>query len=189
MGQRGPAAKPAELKLLEGNRGNRPVDLTAQFRPEVGAPTMSRDMSRDGRKAWKALLPELLRYNLVSKVDGAALNDLCETIGLIAVLRRSINKKQELLLTQDKDPAEAVEARTPKGMRIQSPTYQALNREREKLRTWLAEFGLTPAQRARVTLAVRAQLKLFEGGGNGSPAGAQMPIDPDRAPAGFADFD
>lgn len=187
MGQRGPAAKPPELKLLEG-RGHRAVDLTSVFRPEVGAPTMPRDLSREGRKAWKRLVPELVRYNLLSRVDSDALEDLCETIGLIKVLRRSINARQELLLTKNEDPAGAVEARTPKGMRIQSPTYQALNREREKLRSWLAEFGLTPAQRARVTTAVRAQLKLFEGGGS-APGGADAPRGPDYKPAGFAEFE
>jgi P27 family predicted phage terminase small subunit len=152
---------------------------------------MPRDMSREGKKAWKRLVPELVRYNLVSKVDADALNDLCETIGLIAVLRRSINARQEMLLAKQEDPAGAVEARTPKGMRIQSPTYQALNREREKLRSWLAEFGMTPAQRARVTLAVRAQLQLFEGGGGLKPetAGELLPADPNRKPAGFADFE
>ncbi len=185
MGARGPAAKPPELKVLEGNRGGRAIDLTTMFRPEVGAPPMPRDLSREGKKAWKRLVPELLRYNLVSKVDADSLEDLCETIGLIKVLRRAINAKQELLLSRNEDPAGAVEAQTPKGMRIQSPTYQALNREREKLRSWLAEFGLTPAQRARVTTAIRVQADLFDvnkGGGPGAPR-------PDPAEAkGFADF-
>lgn len=172
MAGRGFPAKPPELKLLEGNRGGRPIDLTSMFRPEVAAPTMPTGLSRDGKKAWRRLVPELVRYNLLSKVDSDALEDLCETIGLIKVLRRSINARQELLLGRDQDPAEAVEARTPKGMRIQSPTYQALNREREKLRSWLAEFGLTPAQRAKVTTAVRVQAGLFEvGKGDSEPAG------------------
>ena len=38
----------------------------------------------------------------------------------------------------------------------------------DKLRHLLAEFGLTPAQRARVTPAIRAQLKLFDGGAGGN---------------------
>jgi P27 family predicted phage terminase small subunit len=185
VGQRGPAAKPPELKLLEGNRAGRPIDLTSMFRPEVGAPPMPRDMSADGKKAWKRLVPELLRYNLLSKVDADSLEDLCETIGLIKVLRRSINARQNLLVSKGEDPAGAVEARTPKGMRIQSPTYQALNREREKLRSWLAEFGLTPAQRARVTTAVRVQADLFDVNKGATPAGARP--SPENA-TGFADF-
>lgn len=138
---------------------------------------MPTGLSRDGKKAWKRLVPELVRYNLSSEVDADALETLCETIGLIKVLRRSINAKQNKLLADGEDPALAVETTTPNGMRIQSPTYQALNRETEKLKTWLAEFGLTPAQRARVTTAVRVQQNLFEV----PKAGEQRPTDPSRA--------
>lgn len=184
MGARGPVGKPPELKALEGGRGHRPIDLTSHFRPEVSAPPLPRDLSREGKKAWKRLVPELVRYNLVSKVDADALETLCETIGLLKVLRRSINAKQELLLAQGKDPAAAIEGSTPKGMRIQSVAYQALNRETEKLRTWLSEFGLTPAQRARVSTAIRAQLPLAlvpQGQAGGGEQG--------ELSDGFADFE
>lgn len=167
--------------MLEGGRGHRPIDLTSIFRPEVAAPPLPRDMSREGKKAWKRLVPELVRYNLVSKVDADALETLCETIGLLKVLRRSINARQELLISQGEDPAAAIEGLTPKGMRIQSPTYQALNRETEKLRTWLSEFGLTPAQRARVSTAIRAQLPLALVPHGEHEGGAKQD--------GFADFD
>jgi P27 family predicted phage terminase small subunit len=173
MGQRGPARKPPELQALEGGRGHRPINFDQIFRPEVGVPSMPAKISREGRKAWKRLTPELVRYNLISVVDADALEELCETIGLLKVLRRSINAKQELLLQAGKDPAAAIEGSTPNGMIVQSVTYQAMNREREKLRSMLAEFGLTPAQRARVTTAIRAQVPLFEvpaGGAAAAPA-------------------
>lgn len=183
MGSRGPAPKPAELKSLEGGRSHRPHDMTGVFRPEVGAPSMPKGLSRDGQKAWKRLVPELLTYNLLSKVDADALEELCETIGLIKVLRRSINGAQERLLAEGKDPACAIEAWTPNGMRVQSVSYQALNREREKLRTMLAEFGLTPAQRARVTTAVKAQTKLEL-----VAKGPQLPGMPPAEPRSFGEF-
>ena len=182
MGRRGPVAKPLELRVLEGNRGNRAPDLTSMFRPEVSAPSIPRDISREGRKAWRRLVPELLHYNLLAKIHADGLEELCETIGLIKVLRKSINKRQELLIAEGKDPAEAIEGSTPNGMRVQSVTYQALNREREKLRGWLGEFGLTPAQQARVTTAVRVQASLFD---VNAGAGAAKPA----AQNGFADFE
>lgn len=184
MGQRGPVGKPAELKALEGGRGNRPISLDQVFRPEVGAPPMPKDLSREARKAWKRLVPELLRYNLLSKVDADALEQLCETIAELRLQRRAINKRRELLISQDKDPAEASWGTTPNGMKVQSVGYQIINREMEKLRYWLAAFGLSPAERARVTTAIRAQLQLFEGGapkGDGPGAGGE--------PRGFAEFD
>jgi P27 family predicted phage terminase small subunit len=147
---------------LEGLRGGKTINVDGTFRPQTGLPTMPANMSVDAKKAWKRLVPELLTYNLISVVNADALEELCETIGLLKVLRRSINSRQALLVAEGKDPAEAIEVRTPNSMRIQSPIYQAMNREREKLRTWLGEFGLTPAQAARVTTAVRAQPDLFD---------------------------
>ena len=182
MGSRGPVGKPPELKALEGGRGHRPIDLTSMFRPEVGVPTMPKHLGREGRKAWKRLTPELERYNLLSTVDADALFMLCQTIGRLELAERSIAARQALLLSQGKDPAESMVGLTPKGMQVQSVMYQVLNREMEKLRHLLAEFGLSPAQRARVSTGIRAQLKLFDGGGGGHAA---EPAEP----AGFAEFD
>lgn len=183
MGARGPVGKPAELKALEG-RGHRALDLTQHFRPEVGLPTLPKHLGREARKAWKRLTPELIRYNLLSRVDADALAMLCQTIGRLELIERSIAARQAVLIDKGEDPALALIGLTPKGMQVQSVMYQVLNREMEKLRHLLAEFGLTPAQRARVTTAIRAQLQLFEGGRNGEPA---RPADPANA-VGFSDF-
>ena len=164
--------------MLEGGRGHRPVDLSAMFRPEVGLPAMPRHLSAEARKAWRRLTPELIRYNLLSAVDRDALAMLCQTIGRLELIERSIAGRQAMLVEEGKDPADALVDYTPKGLRIQSVMYQVLNREMDKLRHLLAEFGLTPAQRARVTPAIRAQLKLFDGGAGGEAAEPAAPADP-----------
>lgn len=177
---RGPLPKPAALKALEGNRGHRPLNLSETFRPEVGLPSMPRDLMPEARKVWKRLSVELLRYNLMSVVYSDTFEDLCETVATVKLLRRSIRAKQALLRNQGKDEAEAFEVRTPNGMPVQSPTYQTLKAERQHMHMVLAKFGLSPAEQARVTTAVRAQLKLFEGGGQapdkdeGKPAQGQL---------------
>jgi P27 family predicted phage terminase small subunit len=182
MAKTGPSPKPAELKLLEGNRGHRAIDLTSVFRPEVGLPTMPKHLSAEARKAWRRLTPELLRYNLVSTLDQDVLAMLCQTIGRVEQIERSIAARQALLVSQGKDPAEALIGLTPKGMEIQSVQYQVLNREMDKLRSLLAEFGLTPAQRAGVSPGVRVQQTLFDVKG--------AVIAPERdAQSGFADFE
>lgn len=184
MGQRGPKPKPAELKVLEGNRGHRAVDLGATFRPEVGMPTVPKGMSVGARKVFKRLGPELLRYNLMSVVYSDLFEDLCETVADVKELRHSLRARQALLRTQGKDPAEAFETMTPGGMPVQHPRYQILKSERQMMYSLLAKFGLSPAEQASVTTAVRAQLKLFE-----APAGSETPpTDPSQKPKGFADF-
>jgi P27 family predicted phage terminase small subunit len=179
MGSRGPLPKPAELKALEGGRSHRPVNLDATFRPEVGAPDAPRWLTKEARKAWRRLSEELLYYNLLSKVDREAFAMLCQTIGRLELVERSLSAKIQSLEKNGEDAAEAFTAKTPNGLMVQSAIYQVLNKEQEKLRNLLAEFGLTPAQRTRVTTAIRAQLKLFDGGGQTAPA--------EKAP-GFAGF-
>jgi P27 family predicted phage terminase small subunit len=185
MSRPGPAAKPAELKVLEGNRGHRPLDLSANFRPEVGLPSIPKGLSAGARKVWRRLAPELLKYNLMSAVYSDTFEDLCETVADVKELRHSLRARQALLRTQGKDPAEAFEASTPGGMPVQHPRYQILKSERQRMSSLLAKFGLTPSEQASVTTAIRAQLKLFEGGGEGS----NSPAPRTGPPQGFAEFE
>ena len=178
----GPAPKPFELKLLEGNRGHRPLDLNSTFRPEVGLPSMPKDLSPDARKVWKRLSAELLRYNLMSVVYSDTFEDLCETIATVKLLRRSIRARMALLRDEKRDAAEAFEVKTPNGMPVQHPIYQTLKAERNHMHSCLARFGLAPSEQARVTTAIRAQLQLFESSTHGVPPA------PGASPTGFAEF-
>lgn len=181
MGSRGPAPKPHELKVLEGGRGHRPVNLDATFRPEVGVPDAPKWLTKEAKKAWKRLSVELTYYNLLSKVDRDAFAQLCQTIGRLELIERALAGRMAKCLANGHEPAEALLDKTPNGLQVQSALYQALNREQAKLSSLLAEFGLTPAQRSRVSTAIRAQLSLIDGQGK--------PTAPDSGtPTGFAEF-
>lgn len=181
MARPGPAGKPVELKALEGNRGHRPLNLDATFRPEVGLPTMPAGLSAGARKVWRRLSPELLRYNLMSAVYSDTFENLCETIADVKTLRRSLRARQALLRDKGEDEAEAFLAKTPNGMPVQSPTYQILRAMRSDMQKLLDKFGLSPAEQASVTTAVRAQLQLFT-------SDAAAPKRDASAAQGFADF-
>jgi P27 family predicted phage terminase small subunit len=185
----GPRAKPPELKLLEGNRGHRPINLDQMFRPEVGVPDRPADLSKDARAAWNRLRDELIRYNLLSRVDRDAFVTLCRTVGRLEQLERAITAKQKLLLSQGADPTDALMDVTPNGLRIQSALYQILNKEQDKLRYWLDSFGLKPDARAKVTTAIRAQLKLFEGGEGATPSAEPGQADDTPPGDGFEGFE
>ncbi len=190
MGQRGPQAKPTELKLLEGNRGKRPlaVNLDSTFRPEAGLPGIPKGLSPGARKVWKRLSAELLRYNLISAVYSDVFEELCETVADVKALRHALRAKQNQLRASGHDPMEAFEVLTPNGMPQQHPRYQILKSERQMMLSLLAKFGLSPSEQANVTTAIRAQLQLFEGEGGDKP----NEVSPTAAPAspkGFADFD
>lgn len=187
MARPGPAAKPIELKVIEGNRGHRSMSLDSTFRPEVGLPPIPKDLSIGARKVWKRLAPELLRYNLMSVVYSDTFEDLCESVSDVKMLRHSLRKRQALLIAEGRDPAEAFEAQTPGGMPVQHPRYQILKSERQMMHSLLAKFGLNPAEQASVTTAIRAQLKLFD-----EPASPGAPVAPQAsrgAPRGFSEFE
>lgn len=187
MGARGPASKPPELKVLEGNRGHRPLDLSALFRPEVGVPDAPRWLLPEAKKAWKRLSTELTRYNLLSKIDRDAFALLCQTVGRLEQIERAIGARQRQAEAQGMEAAEVLLDRTPNGMQVQAAIYQVLNREQSKLHQLLTGFGLRPDARARVTAGIRAQLQLFDGGGGTDPPKAASPAG-DALPQGFADF-
>lgn len=185
MARPGPAGKPFELKALEGNRGHRPIDISGVFRPEVGLPSIPKDLSVAARKVWKRLAPELLRYNLMSTVFSDAFEDLCETIADVKMLRRALKAREALMRSQDKPASDAWQADTPNGMPVQHPLVQNLRNTKAEMWRALDKFGLNPSEAASVTACVRAQLKLFENDQPDSPAPA---ADPGR-PALPDDFD
>jgi P27 family predicted phage terminase small subunit len=187
MAKPGPTAKPVELKVIEGNRGHRALNLDSTFRPEAGLPPIPKDLSAGARKVWRRLGQELLRYNLISVVYSDTFEDLCESIADVKLLRHSLRRRQALLAAEGKDPAEAFECQTPGGMPVQHPRYQVLKSERQMMHSLLAKFGLTPAEQAGVTTAIRAQLKLFDEPAAGSPAAPNA--EPRGAPRGFSEFE
>jgi P27 family predicted phage terminase small subunit len=190
MGKRGPAAKPVELKVLEGNRGKRPmsVNLDSTFRPEAGMPSVPKGLSPGARKVWRRLGEELLRYNLISVVYSDIFEELCETVSDVKELRHSLRARQNKYRAEGRDPMEAFEVTSPNGLPMQHPRYQILKSERQMMLSLLAKFGLSPAEQANVTTAIRAQLTLFEGeGGKTETTPASQPAGP-STPRGFSDF-
>jgi len=189
MGQRGPAPKPVELKLLEGNRGNRPLDLQGMFRPEVGVPDVPKWLVPEAKKAWRRLSAELVRYNLLSKVDRDAFAVMCQTIGRLEQIERAIAARQTQMVAAGREAAEVLLDRTPNGLQVQAAIYQVLNREQAKLWGMLKSFGLRPDARAAVTAGIRAQLTLFEGSQPAAPAKPDAPAGAgDDLPMSFGDF-
>jgi P27 family predicted phage terminase small subunit len=182
MSRPGPAPKPIELKVLEGNRGHRPLNLDATFRPEVGLPPFPKDLSVGARKVWKRLGAQLLHYNLMSVVYSDTFEDLCETVADVKTLRRALRSRQALLRANGQDDATAWEVKTPNGMPVQSPLALNLRNARSDMHKLLDKFGLSPAEQAKVTTAVRAQMSLELVGGASSQAA------PGTVPQGIADF-
>lgn len=147
--------KPSALKLLEGNAGKRPLDLSAGINPRVEIPSPPAHLGKDAKKEWKRITPFLEELGLISGLDRSALALYCQAQGRLSELETAFNA-QVARLVQDKAldyPAavyEASHAVTPSGYAQQSVIVQLIKSHREQVNRYLMHFGLSPAARGRV---------------------------------------
>jgi P27 family predicted phage terminase small subunit len=135
MGRRGPAPKPASLRLLNGARERdvsttEPVARSGEIVPPV-------DMSDDVREIFDYTVAELEFMKIASPADRDALVAYCE----------AVDKHRK---------ASALLARSPvlvKGMHgnlVRNPAIQIQRDAAHLIRQLAQEFGLTPSARARI---------------------------------------
>lgn len=139
MGRRGPPPEPTALKLLKGNPGKRAINHTEPHpaKAEKGKRRVPSTLPPSGKTLWRALVPELERLNLLTKIDDATLHGACLNYAR-ALQAGALVKKQGLTIVTDK------------GFVIQHP---AVSIERNSWAAWLrfaTQFGLTPSSRSAI---------------------------------------
>ncbi len=142
MGQRGPKPLPANVHLLHGN----PSKLTgAQLRdgvcPATVIPKRPVHLKGVAAKEWDRISVELEALGLISQMDLAALAMYCIAWG------RHVDAERKI---RDLGDAGLVDV-TPNGFRVQSVWLNISNKSMEMCYKFLAEFGMTPSARSRVT--------------------------------------
>lgn len=128
--------KPPELRLLEGNRGHRPIPPTPK--PRLEFPQPPRWLLRTAKKEWRRVAKELYALGLLTVIDKAALEMYCQCY---ARWKQADDKIGEM-----ECPA------TESGYLQQDP-YIAIAHKYAKLAlNFLTEFGMSPSSRARVNV-------------------------------------
>lgn len=120
--------KPTALKLLEGNRGKRPINKD-EPKPRPVAPKRPEWLPAEGKREWERVAPELERMGLLTVVDGAALASYC-------IAWSQVVKAQEKL-TRDG---------------LISPYFTVQHRALDAVRKFCVEFGFTPSSRGRMSV-------------------------------------
>lgn len=164
MGQRGPKPLPANVHLLRGN----PSKLTSgQLRdgvcPDVEIPSAPRHLKGEALKEWKRVSVELEKLGLISKIDRAALAMYCAAWG------RHVNAENKILELG----ADGLVDVTPNGFQVQSAWLNISNKAMEQCSKFMAEFGMSPSSRSRVTPG-EVQGDLFGGTENEKPSLGSM---------------
>lgn len=140
----GPAPKPTNLVLLQGNPGKRKRAAEPKPAPVVDVRPPP-GLSTDAGKLWKKLAPELARVGLLTVADLAAFESLCELYSLRCAALRALRKGAGyVVLTAD---------RAHGGEPRRHPALLILRQFDDGFRAWSKEFGLTPSARVGLPAA------------------------------------
>lgn len=136
MGKRGPAAKPSELKKLEGTyRADRAA--RNEPKPRVTIPTAPSWLTAEGKKEYRRTAKLLLGMRVLTEADMVALaayaHEFDEWRSACAVL--ALEGK---VITSEK------------GGKYLHPMWGVANTHFKNMLKLLQEFGLTPASRSRI---------------------------------------
>jgi P27 family predicted phage terminase small subunit len=141
MGKRGPAPKPSALRVIEGNRGRRPLNKR-EPKPTPITPSCPSHLARAARTEWERIVPELERMGLMTIVDRAGLAAYCQAWARW--------REAELAL---KAEGYVIQSR---GMRVKNPWLAVADKAILQIRAFSSEFGFTPAARTRIQVPKQA---------------------------------
>lgn len=145
---RGRKPKPTHLKVLEGNPGRRPIN-GREPKPPRDVPTCPSHLGPSAKAEWKRLAGVLNRIGMLTTVDRAALAVYCQSWGRWVEAERKLQETPPLL-------------KTPAGYVQQSPWLSIANKERELMARYMAELGLTPSSRSRLSVDMSQRPKPWE---------------------------
>lgn len=96
-------------------------------------------LSPDAAKHWPAIAEQLHQVGLLTAIDVTALGLYCEAFARWKDANARIVKYGTVI-------------KSPNGYPIQSPYLAIANKAHEQMTKLLAEFGMTPSSRSRVTV-------------------------------------
>lgn len=144
MGKRGPAPKPTQLKILHGEK--RPSRIGREPQPREAMPLPPEGMTKIGLEVWTYTVRELGPMRIATSADRDALAAYCEAV--------SIHRRATRLLAQEELLIEG-----QRGNWVRNPAVQMQRDAAATMKSFAAEFGLTPRARAEFKVA-------DDGGGN-----------------------
>jgi len=156
MGRR---ALPANVHALHNNpsKKNLGVLLDETVRPPVKIPVMPSHLAEEAKREWRRITKHLEVLGLISQIDRAALAGYCTAWGDYVWAENRIAQLNGAQKIGDQElAADATGERgriwdTPSGYKQISVPLQIRNRALEMMAKFLAEFGMSPAARTRVT--------------------------------------
>ena len=133
------APKSAKLRLVEGNRGHRPIPKKKAKTRKL-MPACPRWLSPIAKTEWKRAAPLLFDIGLLCREDMVAFSGYCENYAILVQCGNYIQKKGGY-------------AKYLAGTNSQTaPHTTAMNKAFTMVKVFAAEFGLTPSSRGRIEI-------------------------------------
>ncbi|MGF6932971.1 P27 family predicted phage terminase small subunit [Paraburkholderia sp. UCT70] len=137
--------KPTALRIIEGNRGHRPIPKN-EPKPRRGVPKPPAHLDSYALAEWDRITPELDAIGMLSTVDGTTLAAYCQCVSRWMQAEESIQRMK----ARDKLTS-ALMIKTSNGNAIQNPLVGVANRAMLMAIRFASEFGMSPAARARLS--------------------------------------
>ena len=135
MATRGRKPKPTNLKVLEGNPGQRPLNDN-EPKPDKKAPTCPAWLEPEAKKEWRRMSKQLEQLGLLTELDRAAFAAYCQAYARWKEAEEFITKHGSMI-------------RTPNGYLQQVPQVSIAQTNQKLMLKYCAEFGRTPSSRSR----------------------------------------
>lgn len=149
----GPPPKPTKLKVLAGNPGKRPLNQQEPEPAVVEKAPPPDHLPEMAKEKWREIVTELCRLELVTVVDLAALEMTC-----LAYCRWRENEDWitkyggTLVFRNEPTAAEKKEGKPGKIKYTQvAPQVTQAHQAFDRFHKMMAEFGLSPSARSRLT--------------------------------------
>ena len=131
--------KPTALKVIQGtyrpDRAN-----PSEPKPRAVIPPCPKFLQGDARKQYRKTAKKLARIGLITELDDMALAMMCQAWAEYLEATEQVKKSGMLV-------------KSPNGFPVLNPYLIAANQALKKVRSLLAEFGMTPGSRSRIQAA------------------------------------
>lgn len=138
--------KPLELKQLEGDIHKARWNLNAP-KPKKNRPPCPRIIKGHAKQEWNRIVPELEALGLLTNIDMAALVAYCKAWERAYIAELKIEELSNMSPSQI-----AYLHKTTNGNLIINPLLSVANKAYDQMKSFITEFGMTPASRTRINL-------------------------------------
>ena len=139
MAKTGRKPKPTALKKLEGNPGKRPVPPTVPLQ-------CPKHLLPEAKKEWKRLAPILMSMGLLTAADAVPFEGYCTAYARWLEAQEEITRHGSIYKDNEG--------------RIRPNPYIAIaNQQMREIKSFAAEFGLTPSNRSAMIANVMTAMK------------------------------